>query len=120
MSYISQNTDLFNDTIEYNITFGNTSEKINKKKLEYSLKASNLVKFVEELPDGLKTVVGEKGSQISTGQKQRINIARAFYNDAKVLIMDESTNSLDTTNEELIFKDILKIKKKFNCNNCFT
>lgn len=111
MSYISQNTDLFNDTIEYNITFGNTSEKINKKKLEYSLKASNLVKFVEGLPDGLKTVVGEKGSQISTGQKQRINIARAFYNDAKVLIMDESTNSLDTTNEELIFKDILKIKK---------
>ena len=60
MSYISQNTDLFNDTIEYNITFGNTSEKINKK-LEYSLKASNLVKFVEELPDGLKTVVGRRG-----------------------------------------------------------
>ena len=62
------------------------------------------------MPEGLNTKVGEKGSLISTGQKQRINIARAFYNNTKVLIMDESTNSLDTENETSIFNDIIKLK----------
>ena len=67
--------------------------------------------FIKELPDGIDTMVGEKGSQISSGQKQRINIARAFYNDTKVLIMDESTNALDAENEANIFNDISKIKE---------
>ena len=79
--------------------------------MNFSIKASNLKKFIENLPEGINTVVGEKGSQISSGQKQRINIARAFYNESKVLIMDESTNSLDAENEQLIFNDITKIKK---------
>ena len=75
------------------------------------MKASNLEKFINELPNGINTVVGEKGSQISSGQKQRINIARAFYNNSKVLIMDESTNSLDSENEKNIFSDIKKMSK---------
>jgi ABC-type multidrug transport system fused ATPase/permease subunit len=111
ISYISQSTDLFNDTIEYNISFGEKPENIDKKKMDFSLNASNLKDFIKELPEGLSTKVGEKGSQISTGQKQRINIARAFYNNAKVLIMDESTNSLDLENETSIFNDIAKLKK---------
>tara|TARA_Y200000002_G_scaffold345642_1_gene319686 strand:- start:502 stop:2211 length:1710 start_codon:yes stop_codon:yes gene_type:complete len=111
ISYISQSTDLFNDTIEYNISFGEKPENIDKKKMDFSLNASNLKNFIKELPEGLSTKVGEKGSQISTGQKQRINIARAFYNNAKVLIMDESTNSLDLENETSIFNDIAKLKK---------
>jgi len=111
ISYISQSTDLFNDSIKFNITFGEAAEKIDIEKMNFSIKASNLKKFIENLPEGINTVVGEKGSQISSGQKQRINIARAFYNESKVLIMDESTNSLDAENEQLIFNDITKIKK---------
>jgi ATP-binding cassette, subfamily B, bacterial PglK len=111
ISYISQSTDLFNDTIQYNITFGENSTSIDKDKMNYSLKAASLKDFVQNLPEGLNTVVGEKGSQISSGQKQRINIARALYNESKVLIMDESTNSLDAENEKLIFDDIIKTKK---------
>lgn len=110
ISYISQTTDLFNESIEYNISFGEKGENINTDKMNFSLAASNLKNFVTELPEGLNTIVGEKGSFISTGQKQRINIARAFYNDTKVLIMDESTNSLDAENEASIFNDIIKIK----------
>lgn len=110
ISYISQSTDLFNETIEYNISFGEKKENINKNKMNFSLEASNLKNFINDLPEGLNTKVGEKGSLISTGQKQRINIARAFYSNTKVLIMDESTNSLDTENETSIFNDIIKIK----------
>ena len=89
ISYISQSTDLFNETIEYNISFGEKKENIDKDKMNFSLEASNLKDFIKDLPEGLNTKVGEKGSLISTGQKQRINIARAFYNNTKVLIMDE-------------------------------
>ena len=66
--------------------------------------------LTDSFPQGINTMVGEKGSLISTGQKQRINIARAFYNNVKVLILDESTNSLDFENEKNIFNDIVKIK----------
>ena len=91
ISYISQSTDLFNETIEYNISFGEKKENINKNKMNFSLEASNLKNFINDLPEGLNTKVGEKGSLISTGQKQRIN-------------------SLDTENETSIFNDIIKIK----------
>tara|TARA_B110000211_G_scaffold234616_2_gene305155 strand:- start:644 stop:2353 length:1710 start_codon:yes stop_codon:yes gene_type:complete len=111
VGYISQSSDLFNDTIKKNIAFGELEKNIDDEKINYSLKASNLNKFIKELPDGLDTIVGEKGSQISSGQKQRVNIARAFYNDTKILIMDEATNAIDSENEENIFNDIIKIKE---------
>ncbi len=110
ISYISQSTDLFNRSIGYNISFGKNQLDIDKKKMEFALNSSNLTTFIKNLPQGINTVVGEKGSFISTGQKQRINIARAFYNNVKVLILDESTNSLDFENEKKIFSDIVKIK----------
>ena len=110
ISYISQSTDLFNKSISYNISFGKKELDIDKKKMEYAINSSNLKNFIKNLPQGINTMVGEKGSLISTGQKQRINIARAFYNNVKVLILDESTNSLDFENEKNIFNDIVKIK----------
>ena len=110
ISYISQSTDLFNKSISYNISFGKKELDIDKKKMEYAINSSNLKNFIKNLPQGINTMVGEKGSFISTGQKQRINIARAFYNNVKVLILDESTNSLDFENEKNIFNDIVKIK----------
>ena len=111
IGYISQSSDLLNETIRNNIAIGNLPENIDEEKIKYAVKASNLEKFINELPNGINTVVGEKGSQISSGQKQRINIARAFYNNSKVLIMDESTNSLDSENEKNIFSDIKKMSK---------
>ena len=78
--------------------------------MEFALNSSNLKNFIKNIPQVINTMVGEKGSFISTGQKQRINIARAFYNNVKVLILDESTNSLDFENEKNIFNDIVKIK----------
>ena len=68
--------------------------------------------FWKNLPQGINTLVGEKGSFISTGQKQRINIARAFYNNVKVLILDESTNSLDDNTEQVLLNEIHKLKSK--------
>ena len=74
--------------------------------MDFSLNASNLKNFIKELPEGLSTKVGEKGSQISTGQKQRINIARALYSDPKIIILDEATNSLDSETESQVLNSI--------------
>jgi len=109
--YISQSSVLINDGIKNNFAIGVSPESINSKKIQHSLNVVNLSQFVRDLPEGIDTMVGEKGSQISSGQKQRINIARAFYNDTKVLIMDESTNALDAENEKNIFNDIKRIKQ---------
>ena len=76
------------------------------------MKFANLTKFIDELPDGIFTNCGELGDRISGGQKQRLAIARAFYNDAEVLIFDEFTNNLDKENEIKIMEDISQLKDK--------
>lgn len=110
ISFVSQDTFLLEDTIKNNILFG--SEQINDDlKLKNSLEFSRLNEFVKELPDGLDTIIGLNSKKISSGQKQRIALARLYYSSREILIFDEATNALDEINEELIINNIFNLKK---------
>ena len=110
ISFVSQDTFLLEDTIKNNIFFG--SDNINdNEKLNEALKFSNLNEFIEELPDKLNTVIGLNSKKISSGQRQRIALARLYYSSRDILIFDEATNALDEKNEQLIINNIYNLKK---------
>ena len=111
ISYVTQKTFLMDDTIKNNIIFGYETE-YNENKFEEAIKFSNLDKFIKNLPNGINTIVGENGTQISGGQIQRISIARALYNSPEILVLDEATNSLDENTEKNIINEILLLKDK--------
>ena len=110
IGYVSQNSGFIDDTIACNIALGLDDALIDKRKLLISIKKANLENFVNSLPLGLDTFIGERGIKISGGQKQRIAIARALYQDPEVLIFDEATSALDIENEKKIFKNIEDLK----------
>jgi ABC-type multidrug transport system fused ATPase/permease subunit len=112
IGYVSQNIYLSNDTIKQNIAFGIPSNRINMKLLKKSIIQSNLSGLIKNSRLGLDTPIGEFGSRISGGQKQRIGIARALYNDPKILILDESTSSLDIQTEKKIIEEVRLFKNK--------
>tara|TARA_B100000965_G_scaffold164206_1_gene136698 strand:+ start:13388 stop:15085 length:1698 start_codon:yes stop_codon:yes gene_type:complete len=112
IGYVSQSTHLLDDTIKGNIAFGENTEDINEALLQESVKKAELDLFIENLPQKLDTVVGERGAKISGGQAQRIGLARAFYNTPEILILDEPTNSLDRENEIKIVNTLKKLKNK--------
>lgn len=110
MAYLPQDVFILEDTLEKNITLG---EKVNQKnilKFKNSIRKSGLNKFILELPNGIKSHIGENGMTVSGGQKQRIALARAFYFEKDILILDEATSSLDKQSENEIFKQIKKLK----------
>tara|TARA_Y100000741_G_scaffold365181_1_gene360113 strand:+ start:21349 stop:23070 length:1722 start_codon:yes stop_codon:yes gene_type:complete len=111
IAYLPQETFIIDASIKENITLGEGKEKYNELKLKQSLEMSMLSEYIESLPQGINTIVGERGARISGGQKQRIAIARAFYFDRDFLILDESTSALDKESEEVILKVINKMKK---------
>ena len=98
ISYVGQESVLFNDTVTANICYGSEGE-ISRGALEDAARAAYALDFINELPDGFDTVVGEDGVILSGGQRQRIAIARALLKDAPVLILDEATSALDTESE---------------------
>ena len=98
LSYVGQDPMLFNDTIGANITFGQ-KRKLNQQELERIAKSAHALEFIQGLPQGFDTMVGEDGVRLSGGQRQRIAIARALLKDAPVLILDEATSALDTESE---------------------
>lgn len=112
IGYVSQEITLFDDTIKKNIAFLLENEHIEDKKIERATNLANLNEVINNLPLGLETIVGEKGIQLSGGQRQRIGIARALYNNPKILILDESTNSLDKVTEATILQDLKMLKKE--------
>ncbi len=111
IGYVSQHTNLIDDNIINNICFETKKEDIKIDKVNYLIKYLELDKIVQNLPDGIDTKLGEQGLKFSGGQRQKIAIARALYLERKILIFDESTSSLDSKNEKLIFELINKIKK---------
>ena len=92
---------LFNDTLAHNIAYGKLGEN-DEQKIVSAAKAANAWEFIETLPMGLSSQLGENGVNLSGGQRQRIAIARAFLKDAPILILDEATSALDNESERKI------------------
>lgn len=109
-AYVPQSIYLIDASIKENIALGETAETIDDGKIERVLRMAELYDFIQELPDGIDTVVGERGVKLSGGQRQRIGIARALYQDPKVLVLDEATSALDNATEKSITDTILKLK----------
>jgi subfamily B ATP-binding cassette protein MsbA len=97
IAIVSQQTILFNDTIRTNITYGRTD--VSDDALIAAAKSANAHSFIENLPEGYDTIVGENGIRLSGGQQQRLSIARALLKNSPILILDEATSSLDTESE---------------------
>jgi len=106
IGYVPQNIFLTDDTLKRNVAFGLPDDQINDEAVDKAIRAAQLDQFVDSLPEGLNTVVGERGVRLSGGQRQRIGIARALYHDPGVLVLDEATSSLDTETEEGVMEAI--------------
>ena len=109
---VPQDNYLLDDTVINNILFLDEKQNIDPKKLSDALFYSGVSEFIDKLNKGLDTIVGEKGSILSGGQVQRIALARLLYQDPKILILDEFTNSLDPEGEDFILKKLELLKRK--------
>ncbi|GGY06572.1 ABC transporter ATP-binding protein [Litchfieldella qijiaojingensis] len=108
LGFVPQSIFLSDASIRDNIAFGLPPEEIDEARVKFAAHMANLDELLMKLPDGLETHVGERGIQLSGGQRQRIGIARALYDDAKVLILDEATSALDGITEKVIMDAIHK------------
>ena len=107
ISIVNQSPSLFNDTISKNIAYGD--DEINVDKLRESAKLSGCTEFIEKLPEGFESEIGDDGVLLSGGQRQRLAIARAFYKDSPIIILDEATSSLDTESELIVQEALEKL-----------
>ena len=110
LGYIPQTIYLSDDTIRNNIAFGIDEAMIDDKAVKEALRKAQLLEFVEGLPEGLDTNVGDRGVKLSGGQRQRIGIARALYHDPEVLVLDEATSALDNETETAVMEAIDSLK----------
>ena len=104
---VPQDTVLFNDSIYYNIAYGNASSS--KEEVINAAKNADIHNFISSLPDGYKTIVGERGLKLSGGEKQRVAIARTILKNPKIFFFDEATSALDTSTEKEIQKNLENI-----------
>ena len=132
LGYVSQNTYLLDDSIINNILFGFNVDNIDYEKVDKIITDLDLNSFIENLPNGLNTIVGENGAKLSGGQIQRLGVARALYKDCDILILDEVTSSLDSETESKVMNSIYKsvidktlvivthrLDTLFNCSKVF-
>ncbi|GAA4084154.1 ABC transporter ATP-binding protein [Nonomuraea soli] len=107
VSVVPQESILFEGSIRENVTYGLAG--VGEQAVRQALRDANAMEFIERLPEGLDTVVGERGARLSGGQRQRLAIARALIRDPRVLILDEATSALDTRSERLIQEALARL-----------
>ncbi len=106
IGYIPQVIYLSDDTIRNNIAFGIKQENINEQAVLQAMEKAQLTEFIDSLPHGLDTIVGDRGVRLSGGQRQRIGIARALYHDPEILVLDEATSALDNDTEAAVMEAV--------------
>lgn len=106
IGYIPQSIYLIDESIRDNIAFGIDADRIDDKRIWEVLEEAQLKEFVEELPEGLDTTIGDRGVRISGGQRQRLGIARALYHNPEILVFDEATSALDSDTEKAVMDAI--------------
>jgi ABC-type multidrug transport system fused ATPase/permease subunit len=102
VSVVLQDTEVFNFSLRENITITNAKEKNNQRLLKQALATAHISEFLHKLPEGLDTIIGEKGVKLSGGERQRLGIARAIFKEPQILMLDEATSHLDLESEEKI------------------
>ena len=107
ISIVNQSPSLFNDTIAKNIAYGD--DEIDVDKIKDAAKLSGCMEFIDNLPEGFESEIGDDGVLLSGGQRQRLAIARAFYKDSPIIILDEATSSLDTESELIVQEALEKL-----------
>ena len=112
VAYLPQQVFLIDNTLRNNVALGINENEIDDQLVHESLKNASLKEFVDTLPQGVETMLGERGVRLSGGQRQRVAIARAFYHGRNVLVMDEATSALDHETESEIVKEIKRLKGK--------
>ena len=110
VAYLPQDGFVIDDTLHKNIILGSSDDNSSRARLDRALDRSQLRQLVEQLPNGVETLLGENGIRLSGGQRQRVSIARAFYRGRHVLIMDEATSALDAETEREIVDEIERLK----------
>lgn len=106
IGYVPQNIYLLDDTIEANIAFGIPEDQVDSARVRQAIDRAQLRETIDALPEGVQTVVGERGIRFSGGQRQRIGIARALYAEPEVLVLDEATSALDNETEAAVMESI--------------
>jgi len=108
-AFVSQDVILFNDTIINNIAYPVSKKELDMLEVRRAAKAAYALDFIEKLPEGFDTVIGERGVLLSGGQRQRLALARAIFKQAPILLLDEATSALDTLSEQYIQEALSKL-----------
>ena len=112
IGYVNQSIYLTDDTLRKNVAFGISEKDLDEEAINKAIKAAQLDEFILSLPDGLNTMVGERGIRLSGGQRQRIGIARALYHNPPVLVLDEATSALDQQTEQAVMQSVKMLQGK--------